>query len=392
VQCISIAPLNEKESCTFYIQQIGIKAMGENKTNRSNLTSQADIDKEPVDAHEASLYETLPDKKVQCHLCAHHCTIAEGRVGVCFVRENIDGKLFTSTYGNVISRHVDPVEKKPLYHFYPGSMAYSIATPGCNFRCPWCQNWEISQSPRLGEKLRGAEISVEEIVSAAQSTGCRSIAYTYTEPTIFFEYAYDIAQKARDVGLSNIFVTNGYMSKEMLSELHPYLDAANVDLKAFSDETYRRIIGARLQPILDNLKTMKAMGIWLEVTTLIVPDLNDDESELRDAARFMVQELGPDTPWHLSRFFPNYLMTDRPVTPEKILHRAMEIGLEEGLHYIYLGNIGMDGGNVTVCPNCHRDLIRRSQFGVLANHIKEKNLCPDCGYEISGVGLAHEPL
>jgi pyruvate formate lyase activating enzyme len=365
--------------------------MGKNKTNHTDQNSQAEIDRRRADVHEALLYETLPDEKVQCHLCAHHCNIAEGRVGVCFVRENIGGKLFTSTYGNVISRHVDPVEKKPLYHFYPGSRAYSIATPGCNFRCPWCQNWEISQLPRLGAKLREERIPVEEIVSAAISTGCRSIAYTYTEPTIFFEYAFDIAQKAKDVGLSNIFVTNGYMSQEMLSMIHPYLDAANVDLKAFRDKTYRRFIGARLQPILDNLKTMKALGIWLEVTTLVVPDLNDDESELRDAARFMAQELGPDTPWHISRFFPNYQMEDRPITPEKTLRRALQIGLEEGLHYIYLGNIGMNEGNITKCPNCHQDLIRRSQFGVIANFIGEKNLCPKCGHEIKGTGLADLP-
>jgi pyruvate formate lyase activating enzyme len=337
--------------------------------------------------HEALLYETLPEEKVQCYLCAHRCTIAEGKMGVCHVRENIHGKLLTSTYGNVISQHVDPIEKKPLYHYYPGTTAYSIATPGCNFRCRWCQNWEISQLPRLGKTWRGAETKIDEIIHRTQAAGCQSIAYTYTEPTIFFEYAFDVAKKAKPLGISNLFITNGYMTEEMLSAFHPYLDAANVDLKAFRDETYRKYVGARLQPILDNLKRMKDLGIWLEVTTLVIPDLNDDEAELRDAAKFIAQELGPETPWHISRFFPTYEMSDRPSTSQETLRKAMEIGLEEGLHYVYMGNIGGLEGNLTKCPNCHQTVIRRSQFRVLENTIEEGNLCPDCGQQIAGVGL-----
>ena len=366
--------------------------MQEEASQRIKQNSPKNTSERSAFLREASLYETFPEEKVQCHLCAHRCTIAEGKVGICHVRENIHGRLFTSTYGNVISQHVDPIEKKPLYHFYPGTTAYSIATPGCNFRCQWCQNWEISQLPRLGETWKGTEMMVEEIINATESSGCRNIAYTYTEPTIFFEYALDIAKEANAKGISNIFVTNGYMTEEMLSYFHPYLDAANVDLKAFRDEIYRKYVGARLQPILDTLKKMKDLGIWLEVTTLVIPDLNDDESELRDAANFIAQALGPETPWHISRFFPSYEMADQPSTPQETLRKAIEIGLEEGLHYVYLGNIGGVEGNLTKCPNCLHTVIRRSQFGVLTNNIEEDNLCPNCGRPIHGVGLTKHTM
>jgi pyruvate formate lyase activating enzyme len=268
--------------------------------------------------------------------------IADGKRGVCQVRENRDGTLYTLVYGRTISQHVDPVEKKPLYHFYPGSTAYSIATPGCNFRCQWCQNWEISQMPREQHLISGHKASPEQIVAATQRAGCQSIAYTYTEPTIFFEYAYDTARLAHAAGLANLYITNGYMTVEMLETFHPYLDAANVDLKAFRKKTYHRYVGAGLQPVLDSMKTMKRMGIWLEVTTLVIPGLNDDSAELRDEAQFIANELGVDTPWHISRFFPAYKMTDVPPTPLATLQRARQIGLEEGLHYVYVGNIPDD--------------------------------------------------
>jgi pyruvate formate lyase activating enzyme len=271
---------------------------------------------------EAMLYEKIAGNRVRCHLCAHHCVIADGKRGVCQVRENRGGILYTLVYGSTISQHVDPVEKKPLYHFCPDSLAYSIATPGCNFHCQWCQNWQISQMPRERDLIASREATSEQIVASALESGSRSIAYTYTEPTIFFEYAFDIAQLAHKAGLANIFVTNGYMSTEMLEAFHPYLDAANVDLKAFRKETYLRYVGAGLQPVLDNLKLMKRLGIWIEVTTLVIPNLNDDPSELRDVARFIVQELGANTPWHISRFFPGYKMTDRSPTPIQKLYKA----------------------------------------------------------------------
>jgi pyruvate formate lyase activating enzyme len=332
--------------------------------------------------YEAMLYEKIAGSRVRCHLCAHRCVIADGKRGVCHVRENRGGVLYTLVYGSTISQNVDPVEKKPLYHFYPGSLAYSIATPGCNFRCQWCQNWQISQMPRERDLITGREVTSEQIVANALDTHCRSVAYTYTEPTVFFEYAYHIALLGSLDGLANIFVTNGYMGKEMLEMFHPYLDAANVDLKAFRKETYRRYVGAGLQPVLDNLKLIKQLGIWLEVTTLVIPDLNDDPAELRDAARFIALELGPDTPWHISRFFPGYKMTDRPPTPIRTLHRAQEIGLEEGLRYVYLGNVAEESN--TTCHHCGQILIRRQGYWIAENHVRLGN-CPACGTPVAGV-------
>lgn len=335
-----------------------------------------------LNENEALFYERLTQDRVRCNLCAHHCVIADGKLGVCRVRKNVGGALYTLVYGSTISQNIDPVEKKPLYHFYPGSLAYSIATPGCNFHCQWCQNWQISQMPRERNLIAGHKGSPEQIVANALETGSRSIAYTYTEPTVFFEYAYDTARLAHQAGLANIFVTNGYMSKEMLEIFHPYLNAANVDLKAFRKETYHRYVGGGLQPVLDNLKLMKKLGIWLEVTTLVIPDLNDDPVELRDGARFIVQELGVDTPWHISRFFPGYKMTDRQPTPIKTLKKAETIGLEEGLRYVYLGNVV--GESNTICPQCGHLLIRRRGFGIVENHI-QNSCCPGCGTQIAGI-------
>jgi len=334
---------------------------------------------------EAMLYEKLSDNKVRCNLCAHHCVITEGKKGICKVRENRDGTLYTLVYGRTISQHVDPVEKKPLLHFYPGSTAYSIATPGCNFRCRWCQNWEISQMARERHFIMGEEASPEQVVAAVQQASCQSIAYTYTEPTVFFEYAYDTARLAHETGLANIYVTNGYMTKEMLETFQPYLDAANVDLKAFRDETYRKYVGARLQPVLDAIKVMKRLGIWLEVTTLVIPGINDDDGELKDAADFVADELGVETPWHISRFFPAYKMTDVPSTPVETLHRAREIGLEAGLRYVYMGNV--PGAANTVCHECGKMLIQRSGYRILENHIQPDGRCPNCGTPVAGVGM-----
>jgi pyruvate formate lyase activating enzyme len=333
---------------------------------------------------EAILYEKLPKSRVRCHLCAHRCVIAEGKLGVCRVRENVEGTLYTLVYGRTISQHVDPVEKKPLYHFYPGSRAYSMATVGCNFRCRWCQNADIAHMPRERGVIVGYEATPEQIVADARATDSRSIAYTYTEPTVFFEYAYDTARLARAAGIANIYVTNGYMTPEMLETFHPYLDAANVDLKAFRNKTYNRYVGAGLEPVLDAMKAMKRLGIWLEVTTLVIPGLNDDPAELRDAAQFVAQELGPETPWHISRFFPTYKMTDRPPTPIETLQRAQEIGLAEGLRYVYLGNVA--GESNTSCHQCGQLLIRRSGYWIGENHLRDGR-CPTCGAAVAGVGM-----
>lgn len=335
---------------------------------------------------EAMLYEPLSDDRVQCHLCAHHCAIAPGGKGICQVRENRDGMLHTLVYGALIARHIDPIEKKPLFHFYPGSRAYSVATPGCNFRCSWCQNYDISQMPRDQHKILGKNVSPQTIIREAQDANCRSIAYTYTEPTIFFEYSYDIAQLAEDAGVANVYVTNGYMTHMALEALHPVLDAANVDLKAFRDETYREYIGARLQPVLDSMTLMKDLGVWVEVTTLIVPGVNDDPGELEDAAHFIAEELGPETPWHLSRFFPTYRMRDNVPTPEATVTEAMEIGLDAGLHYVYAGNSQQNMS--TNCHECGEMLIQRAGYVILNNDVTDEATCPSCGTPVAGVGLA----
>lgn len=332
------------------------------------------------------LYKKLSNNRVHCNLCRHRCVVADGKRGLCQVRENEDGVLYTLVYGNTIAQHVDPVEKKPLFHFYPGTDAYSLATVGCNFRCKWCQNWEISQIPNGHSRIQGTEATPEQIVTAARRENCRIIAYTYTEPTVFFEYAYETARLAHAARLENIYVTNGYMTEEMLETAQLFLDAANVDLKAFRDETYREYVRARLQPVLDNLKTLKQLGIWLEVTTLVIPGINDDPVELRDAARFVNKELGAETPWHISRFFPAYKMTDVLPTPVRTLRQAREIGFEEGLQNVYAGNISDPGSQDTACPGCGCTLIQRDQFLLLENRVWE-GCCPDCGTTIAGIGM-----
>ncbi len=338
---------------------------------------------------EAMLYQSLPEERVECRLCAHNCQIAAGKRGICGVRENRGGTLYTLAYGRTIAKHVDPVEKKPLLHFHPGSTIYSIATPGCNFRCQWCQNADISQDPQEQHFRMATEASAEEIVESAQRTGCRGIAYTYTEPTIFFEYSYDIARLAHEKDLVNIYVTNGFMTTEAVETIAPYLDAANVDLKAFRDETYREYIGGRLQPVLNSLKRMKAFNIWLEVTTLVIPGLNDEPDELRDVARFIAQELGPETPWHISRFRPSYQMTDRPPTPISTLREAQAIGQDEGLYSVYVGNIPGEGN--TQCHQCGKVLIRRTGYRLVENNVDSDSRCPRCGTMVAGVEMEKAP-
>ena len=331
---------------------------------------------------EALLYEKLEKNKVRCNLCGHHCVISEGKLGVCMVRQNTGGTLQTLVYGHAVSHNVDPIEKKPLYHFLPGSRSFSIATPGCNFKCKWCQNWQIAHMPHHGAGIGHETMSPAEVVSSAQRTNSQTIAYTYTEPTIFFEYAYETAQRAHQAGISNIFVTNGYMTREMLEVFHPYLDAANVDLKAFRKKTYHRFIGAGFKQVLDSMKIMKQLGIWLEVTTLVIPGINDDPAELQDIANFIAQELGTDTPWHISRFFPQYKMTEYPPTPHETLQQAQEIGLEAGLRHVYLGNVREESN--TFCYSCGHLLIQRQGYRIAENNILDGE-CANCGMRIEGV-------
>lgn len=332
---------------------------------------------------EALLYEKLEDKLVHCYLCAHSCRIAEQKFGFCGVRQNINGILYTHVYAQPCAMHVDPIEKKPLYHFLPGSSAFSIATIGCNFRCGFCQNWEISQARiKDGVRLNDAEVLPEEIVGVALENNCRSISYTYTEPTIFFEYAYETAKLAKAKGLYNNFVTNGYMSREALTMIKPYLDAANVDLKFFKDSSYRKICGASLKPVLDSIKLMKELGIWVEVTTLVVTGENDSEEELEGIAKFLAG-VDRNIPWHISRFHPDYKFTDRAATAETTLKKALEIGEKAGLTYIYVGNV-WGWGNDTHCHSCKKLLIKREVFSVLEYNIKAGK-CTFCNTVIPGL-------
>ena len=332
---------------------------------------------------EAMLYKAFPEKKVSCFLCSHRCDIVDSKFGTCGVRQNKEGKLFTHVYGEVIAAHVDPIEKKPLYHFLPGTTSFSIATIGCNFRCPFCQNWQISQvSKRKEGGFQGQKLLPEDVVHAAKNYGCQSISYTYTEPTIFFEYAYDTAKLAKKEGLANIFVTNGFMTPEALETIKPYLDACNVDLKSFREEFYKDVCKAHLQPVLDSIRFMKKLDIWVEVTTLVVPGENDGDEELRSIARF-IAETDPDIPWHISRFHPNYEYTDTQATPLETLRKACSIGKKEGLRYIYVGNV-LGESEDTLCPSCGKTLVRRSGFSISDYKIKN-SACAFCGKHVAGV-------
>jgi pyruvate formate lyase activating enzyme len=363
--------------------------------------------------HEASYFEPNRGGRVRCTLCPHECQIAEGFKGACGVRVNHRGKLYTLVYDRVVARHVEPIEKKPFFHFLPGSIAYSIGTVGCNLRCTFCQNWEISQWPKselprklewatdddpgvgcpevaaLGEEIPGEPVAPDEVVRAALDAEAQSIAYTYTEPTIFFELAYDTARIAREKGLRNVVVTNGFICGPPQRQLAEVLDAANVDLKFFRDESYRRVSRARLSPILDAIRRYFELGVWLEVTTLVIPGLNDSDEELGEIARFL-RSVDPRIPWHVSQFYPAWKMRDRPVTPIETLDRAQKIGREAGLRYVYVGNVPGSGGENTRCPGCGSVLIERYGLTLLSNRV-EKGRCPDCGDTIEGVEIDGRP-
>ena len=332
---------------------------------------------------EASLYEKLDKKRVRCFLCNHHCLIREGGKGICGVRENRGGGLVSLVYGKVTARHVDPIEKKPLFHFLPGSRSYSLATVGCNFRCAFCQNADISQMPADRDQIWGEEIAPSSLVEEALADRVASISYTYTEPTIFFELALDTSRLAVKEGIRNVFVSNGYMTEECLREIHPDLHAANVDLKAFTEKFYKEQCGAKLEPVLKTLRTMKDMGLWLEVTTLLIAGLNDSPEELKSMAQFLA-DLDPGIPWHISRFHPAYRLTNVPATPPKSVQRARDIGYEVGLRYVYTGNLPGDQGEKTFCHGCGELLVDRYGFHVRRNAIKETR-CPKCSALIPGI-------
>ncbi|HEX7544853.1 MAG TPA: AmmeMemoRadiSam system radical SAM enzyme [Candidatus Limnocylindrales bacterium] len=331
------------------------------------------------------------DSAVRCVACAHRCLIRSGRAGICRVRENRDGKLVSLVYGQAVAANADPIEKKPLFHAYPGSVAFSIATRGCNFHCANCQNWAISQAARDGLAAPAFDLPPRDVVAAALASGSRSIAYTYTEPTVFIEYAVDTARLAREVGLANLLVTNGYETPEALDLFGPVIDAANVDLKAFDDRFYRKVVGARLAPVLDALVGMRERGIWVEVTTLLIPGLNDGPRQLLALARWIAAELGPETPWHVSRFFPTYRLTDLDPTPVATVRRAVELGREAGLRHVYSGNLA-SGDEDTRCAGCDETLIRRHGYRATRSASLVEGRCARCGHTLAGIGLSESGL
>lgn len=336
---------------------------------------------------EAVLWEPAEGPKVRCKLCSFRCVIDDGKLGHCCVRQNVGGALYSLNYNKVCAANPDPIEKKPLFHFQPGTRSYSIATMGCNFQCEFCQNWQISQAALGGGPIDGQTVTAEQIVAAAVRSDCSSIAYTYTEPTIFMELCADCGRLAKDKGLANVFVSNGYMTREAIDFAADWLDGINVDLKAFTDDYYKRLCKARLQPVLDTIAYIAGhTDIWMEVTTLLLPGQNDSEDELKQLADFLVREAGLDVPWHISRFHPQYQYTDGRSTPIESLQRAAQIGEEAGLRYVYLGNVPGTRSESTFCAKCGRMLIERTGFRMVANEIQDSR-CPQCGTEIAGFEL-----
>ncbi|MBE0524013.1 MAG: AmmeMemoRadiSam system radical SAM enzyme [Methanosarcinales archaeon] len=329
----------------------------------------------------ASLFNRLEDKKVECHVCAHECTIKSGKRGICGVRENRNGTLFTLIYNTVSSEAVDPIEKKPLYNFLPGTLSYSQGTIGCNFRCSHCQNWTISQATI--DQAYTKELTPEQSVARALKSGSASISWTYNEPTIWHEFTYDSAKLAHEAGLKTIYVTNGYITEEALRDISPYLDAFRVDIKAFKDEFYRQVCGAHLQPVLDSSVVARELGIHIEVINLIIPGKNDNPDEIKALIEWVRDNLGPRTPIHFTRFYPMYKMDDLVPTPVETLENAWKMAKDAGIEYPYVGNVTGHQYENTFCPNCRTLLIDRSGYTVVKNVITEDKKCPNCGYDIS---------
>lgn len=338
------------------------------------------------DAVPTILAESQPDGAVRCGVCAHRCLVRPGRTGICGVRENRDGRLVSLVYGAVVAQGLDPIEKKPLFHVAPGSTAYSIATAGCPFHCTFCQNWEIAQGPRLGLPLPVRGLAPTQVVDEATALGAGSVAYTYVEPTVFLEYALDVGRLAHRAGLRNLFITDGYATPQAVALLAPVLDAANVDLKAFDDAFYRKLCGARLAPVLDSIVAMRRAGIWLELTTLVIPGRNDDDGQLRALAGWIVETLGPETPWHVSRFHPAFHLVDVAPTPLTTLRRVADLGRRAGLAHVYVGNAPELGLEDTHCAGCGRVVIERRGY-TTRNRLSAQGTCVGCGRALAGLAL-----
>jgi len=332
-------------------------------------------------------FEGFADLSVRCLACRHKCRIAEGKAGLCGVRKNVDGRLELAVYGRPVDVASDPIEKKPLYHFLPGSQVLSVGTYGCNLSCDFCQNWRISQaskSQHIDSLLHSGYLPPEKVVDYAYKNNIPSIAYTYNEPTVFIEYAYDIGLLAKQKKIRNVLVSNGYFSQQVFETLRDFVDAANIDLKSFNPTFYEQRCGAQLQPTLDNLRNLADSDIWLEVTTLIITGENDRPKELRQIAKFLVS-LSPDIPWHVTRFSPAYKMGHVPTTSFAKIKEAAEIGKKAGLKFVYAGNMGYGERSVTVCPECKREVLVRNLFSVSKRHIDKEGKCGFCGDRLPGV-------
>ena len=335
------------------------------------------------DFYEARYYEKLPNRKIRCLLCPRECVIDDQETGYCGVRENYGGTYYTLVYGKPCSAHIDPIEKKPLFHFLPGTNAFSIATVGCNVLCKFCQNWQISQA--RPDQIKSMDMPPEKVAEIASKNRCSSIAYTYTEPVIFTEYMYDSAQAGHKKNVKSVMISNGYINAEPMKDLCKVLDAVKIDLKAFTEDFYQKMLNGHLPPVLDTLILVKQEGIWLEIVYLVIPTLNDDADELKKMCQWIMKELGPDVPIHFSRFYPQYRLKNLPPTPVQTLDTAREIALDSGLHYAYIGNVPGHKGENTYCPNCQNLIIRRMGYTVVNNSISEKNKCGNCGYKIAGL-------
>jgi len=332
--------------------------------------------------HPGRWWHLLPDGRMECVLCPRACKLQDGQRGFCFVRQRVGDQMVLTTYGRSSGFCIDPIEKKPLNHFYPGSSVLSFGTAGCNLGCRFCQNWDISKA-REWDRLADAA-SPETIARAARELGCKSVAFTYNDPVIFAEYAIDVAKACHDQGIKTVAVTAGYISREARGEFYEHLDAANVDLKGFTEDFYHRLCLGELQPVLDTLIFLKReTAVWLEVTTLLIPGENDSDEELHRAADWFAANLGPEVPWHFTAFHPDYKLLDKPSTPAATLTRAREIAVSKGLHYVYTGNVHDLSGSSTYCPGCHRRLIERDWY-VLGAWNLAGNRCHFCGQEIAG--------
>ncbi len=319
--------------------------------------------------------------QVQCLLCPTGCVLSHGQRGDCKARENFNGELKTLVYGKPCAIHIDPIEKKPLYHFYPGTSIFSIATAGCNLHCKYCQNWEISQS--FPENVSSYDLSAQKLVDEAVQRGMQSIAYTYNDPVVFYEYTYDISVLAKQRGIKNVLVTAGYINKEPIDELSLVTDAANIDLKGFSEDFYQEITGGSLAPVLDSIKRFYQNNVWVELTNLIVPSINDDLGMIREMCEWIKKEVSADVPLHFSRFYPMHKLKNLPPTPADILVKARDTAKKVGLNYVYVGNVFVENGPTTFCPKCGSVVIDRRGYVILENNLK-KNLCGKCGEKIPG--------